>query len=408
MPPAASPVRRLTETLSPLADDHGRWAAPNPLSVAFFPAFETDAQAKDALWRAAWALAPLGDRLAKLSLAGVKAPAALLADCPDYFSPTLAPCARRLADRLEVVEETDALACDLVLVWRMDAALDRRLRRTRASLVDDIAFEHAPDRWARIGSEALPSPLRDSLDRLARFDRASPGRRAVVVGTGPSLDAGLDAGLVGSDDDVYVCNSAVRRADLFERFNVRAVGLGDPVFHAGPCRMAGRLRADLAARMREHPELVLICPERDAALYAATPDLAADRTIAIGVDDAMPIERADLRRDAIVPASANVMTLSLLPMVIGRYAEIAFIGCDGQAPAQTDYFWRHAPSAQYGDAFDSAYLSHPAFFRRDFAAYAARHTETLAAWIARAERDGARVTSLTPSHILPLSERTGR
>jgi hypothetical protein len=406
--PTATLIRRLRDRLAPLADDHGRWTAPTQLSIGFFPAFETGAQARDALWRAAWALAPLWHRVQRLGLAGISDPAVLLTARPDYFAPALTSLVGDLAPRLRTIREADILSSDLVLVWRMDAAMDGRLARTRVSLVDDVAFEHAPDRWARISSEALPSPLSASLARLEAFDRAPRFRRAVIVGTGPSLDAGIDAGLIRPDDDVYVCNSAVRRPDLFNRFNIRAIGLGDPVFHSGPCRMAGRLRTDLIDRMREHPETVLICPERDAALYAATPGLPAERMIAIGIDAAAAIETADLRRDAIVPASANVMTLTLLPMVMGRYAEIAFIGCDGQAPAQKDYFWRHSTTAQYSDAFDSAYLAHPAFFRRNFEAYANRHAETLGAWISRAEREGTKVTSLTQSHILALSERAGR
>jgi hypothetical protein len=398
-------LHRLTNRLAPVADHTGRWIPPQNISVSFFPKFEDETVAGDALWKAAWALAPLRARIARVGAPGLQDPASLLSRRPDYLSRELDALALNLAPLLGPVSEAEALKADLILVWRFDAALDRRLLAKRVALVDDAVFEHAADRWARISSEAAPSPIAASLERIAQFDQQTRAHRAVVVGTGPSLDSGLEKGLVRENDDVYLCNSAVRRPDLFRRYRVRAIGLGDPVFHSGPCRMAGLLRADLKARMQEAPDVVLACPERDAQLYAAMPGFPADRMMALAIDDRLSIRDADLRRDAASPPSANVMTLTLLPLVTGRYAEIAFIGCDGKAPTARDYFWRHSPTAQYADDFDSAYLAHPAFFRRDFEAYSVGHAETLAEWIGRAEREGVKVTSLTPSHILPLSER---
>ncbi len=405
MCPRANWLRRLLENVAPVADSHGEWAAPEHITVAFFPAFENDEIAGDFVWRAIWALAPLSSRVTQLALSGVKEPKSLLHARPDYLSGEIETLVRNLPYPLAAANEHDALKADVILVWRFDAALDRRLASRRAYLVDESAFEHASDRWTRISSDAA-SILSPALFRHQTTSDYTPyGDRAVLVGTGPSLDAGLAQGLVRSDDDVFVCNSAVRRADLFKRYRVRAIGLGDPVFHSGPCRMAGKLREDLLARMAEDTDVLLICPKRDAAIYSALPNIDRRRIIPLKIDEAMSIASTDLRRELVAPASSNVMTLTLLPLVLGRYREIAFIGCDGQEPRKSGYFWKHSATAQYAGDFDSAYLGHPAFFRRNFEDYATQHSQTLDAWISHAETLGTKVTSLTPSHILPLAKR---
>jgi hypothetical protein len=106
-----------------------------------------------------------------------------------------------------------------------------------------------------------------------------------------------------------------------------------------------------------------------------------------------------------VRGTANIMTLSMLPVASSLADHIHVFGADGREENES-YFWEHSSIAQYDGLMNSAVQTHPSFFRdRLYTDYYERHIERLRELIEFGEAHGKQYDSLTPSQIPILHER---
>jgi len=238
------------------------------------------------------------------------------------------------------------------------------------------------------------------LERLqAQYRDAS----VAVFGTGPSMSS-VDLNSIGTDL-IVACNSVVSNRQWLAAARPTVLAFGDPVFHFGPSRYAAQFRSDLR-RAAAETDAVFVIPERYAPLVERNLPEVATRMIA--VRHARDGSLLGLQPDhLVVPQTANVLTLLMLPVALSLGSDVTIAGCDGRRPAER-YFWQHNTEVQYGDELmKTAFDAHPSFFRdRDYVAYYETHCRQLEMMLSAAEESGARFRSLTPSEIPALRVRT--
>ena len=99
------------------------------------------------------------------------------------------------------------------------------------------------------------------------------------------------------------------------------------------------------------------------------------------------------------------MTMLMLPVASTVADETYMIGADGRSQGEK-YFWKHNPSAQFDDLMDSAFATHPSFFRdRIYSDYYNEHCRYLEGLVAYGETRGKTYYSQTPSLIPTLAKR---
>jgi hypothetical protein len=106
-----------------------------------------------------------------------------------------------------------------------------------------------------------------------------------------------------------------------------------------------------------------------------------------------------------VKSTDNIMTLLMLPVASSVSEEIYILGSDGRS-SDDDYFWQHGKTVQFEELMDTAFRTHPSFFRdRHYAGYYSLHCKVLTEMLEYGETKGKKYISLTPSRIPALMER---
>lgn len=389
-----------------------------PMRLAFYPAFDTEAQLQDHVCRAAWYLGPLQDQLAAVTMhgpAGARPPVQAL-PLLDPGLPALVGAFKVLALASGAPDWDSTLAqADAVFLHddRVRSELQERLRRvkpgTRIVRVDHERVQHADSFYLRFAA-AFPALQAGFRAHGAALCRAllPPLRRekCYLFGTGPNFSLSAHADF--SDGVVVACNSMVINHQVVDRLNPAVFVIADPIFHAGPSIYAAKFRAAFVQEMRGRDCPVFV-PLRDYHVYRACLQAELlDRVIPIAFDEA-PDPAAppnlDLLADPLVTVTSNILTLFQIPIAATLARRIFIAGCDGRPSTQNSYFWQHDKSVQINDGMAEIRAAHPAFFAISYDDYYARHESTLARWVAAAEARGCEVVSLTPSFLQPLQSR---
>jgi hypothetical protein len=307
-------------------------------------------------------------------------------------------------------EDFDPDRYDRLLLWRTRDALRPRFWRA-------IARVRTIDPWFYSGVEyaALRETMALSVDRAGEAERRERSRENLrellgrwtgasavyVLGTGPSVEemTGLETG----GAPVIVCNSLVRNTVLLDRLRPAAVCFTDEVFHFGPSRYAAAFRRDLLQAVKRYDCYAVTRPDGAALLLRHHPELAG-RLIALPADaPAWTIPSEEAFR---VRATGNILTFYMLPLAAALAGRIRIAGSDGRRPGET-YFWRHGRSVQYEGLMETAFRTHPSFFRdRVYTDYYRHHVRLLTDQIAWLESGGRCIESVTHTHIPVLQRRS--
>ena len=68
------------------------------------------------------------------------------------------------------------------------------------------------------------------------------------------------------------------------------------------------------------------------------------------------------RENFYVKQTDNIMTLIMLPVASAVSEEIYILGSDGRMP-DDNYFWKHGRTVQFEELMDTAFRTHPSFFK---------------------------------------------
>lgn len=246
----------------------------------------------------------------------------------------------------------------------------------------DLVIDHAP-------------ALEASHRRLMTVFKELKGRKALIVGTGPSIDTLTVPDL--KDTAVIACNSIVKNTTLMAQLKPDIVTFTDPIFHAGWSDYAATFRDALIAAYRQRP-FAMVCNMRDYYLFRHyLPDEMLSDLIGLPQLDG-PYVNLDLKKAHWVRATNNVLTLTLLPLAASFASELLFAGFDGRPIDRSEYFWAHGKSVQFGPELHGIQKDHSAFFSLDYNDYYHEFLGEVEAMLRMTEAQGVVIHNLTASH----------
>jgi hypothetical protein len=200
-----------------------------------------------------------------------------------------------------------------------------------------------------------------------------------------------------------ICNSMVRNHTLLERILPNVLVFADPVFHFSPSRYDEAFREHARQTILKY-DCFCIVPERQYGLMLAHFPELAHRLIGMPVktSQAWNFPTPD---NLFVRATANIMTLFMVPLAASLSREVNILGADGRQNNEK-YFWKHSAKNQFDQLMQSVEDTHPSFFRdRIYSDYYEEHCVQVESLIREGEKVGVRFHSLTPSYIPALSAR---
>lgn len=175
----------------------------------------------------------------------------------------------------------------------------------------------------------------------------------------------------------------------------------DPVFHFSPCEYAAMFRDDALKVVQKYKCFVMVPDFTVPLMLAHYPEL---QEYLIGMHTKNDFNIPNLEK-YYVKGSSNILTLYMIPVASSISQNIFIIGADGRKPDE-NYFWKHSSSAQYSNLMQTAFDTHPSFFRdRVYTDYYDRHCKFLDKLLQYGESKGKKYISLTPSYIPALEKR---
>jgi hypothetical protein len=262
------------------------------------------------------------------------------------------------------------------------------------------------DTYQGLYSEIINNEEKRKLSELSKnnyrslLDRVSKYSKGFIFGTGPSLEyaTGFDYG----QGFRVICNSIVKNKALLDYIKPHLLVFADPVFHFSPCLYSDEFRRLMLEAVEKH-QCHIIVPEKCVPLCLAHyPNLESK---IIGMPVNKKVFNFPTPDKLYVKGSDNIMTMLMIPVVSSVAREIYIIGSDGRMPEER-YFWQHSSNSQFCDLMQTAYDTHPSFFRdRNYSNYYAEHCKIFNDLVVYGESLGKRYHSLTPSYIPVLTER---
>ncbi len=341
-------------------------------------------------------------------------------------SPSLPPAfGDRVVPRIEAIRENIALtswptnleplalASDLVLDWDMERSALEPWASARSGYRPQRTLFNVGWRGTRFGAASIAEAAR-VVGQGRQFDqvqargigdlvaRIGPADVAYLVGTGPSARTALERDL--SDGVRIVCNTIVLDGELMDHVRPQVLTFADPIFHFGPSTYAQRFQRAVVEQAKRH-DFTVVTTERDAPLLRAHAPEIADRVIGLRLGPAKWPDNFDLVAHPAVRATANVLTMLMLPLAATLARSIGLIGFDGRDP-DDDYFWRHGPTVQLEEELAEIRLVHPGFFELDYADYYGEHVVALERQCAELEARGLEIRLMSRSSIPALRRRS--
>ena len=243
---------------------------------------------------------------------------------------------------------------------------------------------------------------RRRFEALAESIRAEDYKRAVVFGTGPSLE---DACSFDFTDCLCIaCNTIVLNQRLMEHIRPRIICAGDVVSHLGVSAYAHQFRTDLVKAMRER-NLVFVTTANFGILFSMRyPEL--EKQIIL-IEQVGEEPNFDLFQRFQLPILDSTLNIHMLPIAGTFSKEIWFLGCDGKSEDRdNEDFWAHADQVQYRELVESGHKCHPTFdINRKSSTYA-RYLRSVETSVRQGEKAGITFGALRESRIPALQERS--
>jgi len=307
-------------------------------------------------------------------------------------------------------KDVDFSKADAIMLWDKWSLPDPRLlwHFNRVNIVDPTYYSEIESATYRnLYYQTIEDPINDQFRKLSRenywalLDKASGYSKGYVFCTGPSLDQAFKFDY--ADGFNVVCNSIVKNKRLLKHINPHLLVFADQVFHFSPCRYSAEFRKMMLEAVKEY-QCHIIIPVNSVPLYLAHYPELEDKIIG------MPGQEGDYNfptvgKFYIKDGAWNIMTLYMVPVASAVANKIFIIGADGRKPDE-DYFWRHSFETQFNELMQTAFDTHPSFFRdRVYTDYYEHHCKFLEGMIHYGESLSKKYYCLTPSYIPVLKER---
>ena len=299
---------------------------------------------------------------------------------------------------------------DRILLWRAkDIYSPNIFRYIHKTYFVDSWFYNANEvgSYAKLIRETVDFGKKDVVNDLSRanfsrlISRWGGASTACVLGTGPSLIQVKDHNFDGLP--VIVCNSIVKNRELLKQLKPAVICFADPVFHFSPSEYAATFRDDLIEMIEKYDTFIFTRQDMIGLLLRHYPQL---QNRLIGVDGKSTYWRTPTPGCLNVHITANILTFLMIPAALTLSKRVLLAGNDGRKPEE-NYFWKHNPTTQYEGLMQTAFNTHPSFFRdRSYKKYYATHCKLLEQQLSTFEKNGAEFINITKSHIPALNRRT--
>lgn len=399
--------------------------------VLFYPAFPDRDALLDQMFRAIWHFAPFRDRLGEIVFpyAGedrlLLDPAQIATFAKPYlsrdFDPAIADIAPDMSGHLslcgpEDIPDIDPAKLAGILLWhsgndQVVAAAHQIAQRIGVPVIDvdpkraqQETLSAIKFAWSLLPEEDGMAVVRKSAETFFTCLSGWRNRPVTAYGSGPTFGQIAASGYPVNTRLNMVCNSAVTDPAVLDLLDPGLLFCGDPVQHCGANRYAGEFRA--ALRTALEPEHRVLITQLGYVPYfrMALPPAAHDRIIGIG-NDRRPQFNVDLTAEYMTAATANVLTMLMLPVAFTISRDVHILGCDGRPFADSTRPWTHADEAEYQSRMACTHRLHPAFWQRPHETEFLSYCTDMEDIITTAEATGAHVGSVTPSYIPALAKR---
>ncbi len=383
-------------------------------TVSYFPKFDEQAAFSNHFHRASWYLTGAATPVKRVvfGLSEIYSPGSK----PAHFCSADADTGHFKSLTDDTDYEAELTKSKVILIWKdIDPEIVAALKRKHpgrevltVSTGDMTAAEYGAYcsvSWRILDQGERARSLARSAGALqARLEqlRSSGADKAVVFGTGPSIEASLEFDF--SDCITIVCNSAITSPQLMDHIRPSFVTAGDVVSHFGVSTYAERFRQDLFDYLRNNDVLFFTTSTFGYLLEIKYPELANK------------IVYAEQRSEGAVTDLENVFTLPLLdstfnihmlPLAATISDTIYILGCDGKDPDpdENEDFWPHSSLAQYHELVETGHLSHPTFDLNRQRSTHDRYLASVEVSCLGGEVLGKRYMTLKPSFTPPLAAR---
>ena len=338
----------------------------------------------------------------------------------------------------------DLATADAIMLWDAEHAWDASIIRNlfKVNIVDPYYyFSVEADTNSRMFYSTLSSNAKNQMIKLSKrnyerlLKKVKKYNCAYVFGTGPSLDRANEFDY--SDGFNLICNSIVKNNVLLDQIKPHLLVFGDPQFHISLCNYADAFRKNVLDAVDKYGCYILTEHYHMPFLLAHYPELS-DRLIGIeapGVWEMSIREIAEmvLKRPHKIPWFDKIpghnekynlpsldkfyvrLTGSVLPsfmIPVASYAcdTVYIIGADGRDPngrkPDSTYVWSYSPAAQFEDLMQTAFDTHPSYFRdRPFIDDYDMYCQNFEDLLLYGESISKKYYSLVPSHIPAVAKR---
>ncbi|MFW6312190.1 MAG: hypothetical protein ACOC1K_08165, partial [Nanoarchaeota archaeon] len=295
---------------------------------------------------------------------------------------------------------------DLILIYDFNYIENIKLRTnlSKSVIVDEDYYSTIEaSNFCRVFDKTLSKKSKEKLYDLSSQNfsklKKKNKEKSYVFCTGPSIEKAYNYDF--NDGFNVICNSIVKNDELMDHIQPDLLTFADPVFHFGPSRYAERFRKMMIEAVRKYDLFVAVPDGKASLLLAHYPELE-NRIIITRKADSFNFPKVDNIR---IRGTSNILTLFMLPFASSLSNEIYLIGCDGREEGE-DYFWEHNPEVQFEGLKETAFKTHPSFFRdRIYTDYYKQHCETLENLLEYGGKKGKEYYSLTESYIPALKRR---
>lgn len=226
--------------------------------------------------------------------------------------------------------------------------------------------------------------------------------KAYCFTTGPSFDTYKS---INFDKNALkvICNSIVKNSDFLHHIGgADILTFADPVFHFGPSDYAETFRKDAINFIKENDAYIIV-PDYNVPLLLSHYPSIKNNLIGMAADN--PRFNFPSLENFSIKGSANILTLFMIPLASSIVDEVYMFGADGRNKEEK-YFWKHSSTAQYNEKMESAFITHPSFFRdRDYEDYYDVHCSFLENLIIHGESKEKTYATISKSFIPVLEKR---
>lgn len=350
------------------------------------------------------------------------------------------------SENIHLIEHqaADLSQADAIVLWDKGSMFKPRVLRhlIKVNVVDPAYyFSVEGDTSRRMYIQTLETQQKERLSELSKrnyqalLDEVGQCERGYVFGTGPSLDRAMEFDYRGGFR--VVCNSIVKNKALLNHIKPHLLVFGDPMFHFSPCRYAATFRQMALEALNEF-QCYIMTQDYSVPLYLAHYPELENKIIGMPAPGVWEMSLPEiiemvLRRPHKIPwfnkipghneeynfptpdkfyvrLLGSVLPSFMIPVVSSVCKEIYIIGADGRDPNRhkpdEGCVWSYSSSSQFGDLMQTAFHTHPAYFRDqpytfDYKIYCGNFERL----VHYGESLGEKYYTLTPSYIPVLAQR---